>query len=189
MPKAKTSGAARPPAKSPGAHEVESQIPSKRRVGKPKIVVSRKSTTKAGKKTDKRGCPKGKGVTKGGPGKAGSGTKRKGKIGNPPYEPTLENRIRVEAMVAVGAQQWFIAEELGVSEDTLQLHHRRELDHGKDRVDARIGGSIVQRAVDGDTDLMKFYAARRMGWKTTTEVSGPAGGPLTVVIAGADAKL
>jgi hypothetical protein len=132
------------------------------------------------KRPDRRGCPKGGGVRKGGAGARTSGSKPKGRIGNPPHVRTAQNAIRIEAMVAAGAEQWFIAEELGLSEDTLQRHYRPELDHGKKRVDWKVGGSIAQKALAGDPDFQKFYAARRAGWKTTTavEASGPDGGPI-----------
>lgn len=144
--------------------------PSKRQTAKPQP-----------KHPDRRGTPKGKGTVKA----------NGGSIGNPSYDPTPENCIRVEAMVAAGAEQWFIAEELGISLMTLKRHHRPQLDHGKQRVDWKVGGSIAQKALDGDPDFMKFYAARRAGWKTTTavEASGPGGGAIVVTINGVDAKL
>jgi hypothetical protein len=94
------------------------------------------------RRPDKRGTPKGKGTAAGGPGATTSGKKRKGRIGNPRYVVTAEDRIRVEAMVTAGAQQWYIAEQLGVSEDTLQRHPevrarqaRRLEDHDSHRGD------------------------------------------------------
>lgn len=130
------------------------------------------------KRTDRRGTPKGKGIAKGGPGATSSGKKRKGRIGNPPHKPTDENRIRVDAMVTAGAQQWLIAEELGLSEDTLQRHYRSQLEHGSHRALSKIGSSMIKRALDGDHDAAKFVLARRAGWKTGTELSGPDGGPI-----------
>lgn len=135
------------------------------------------------KRPDRRGTPKGKATRTGGPGIKKSGTKPKGRIGNPPFVATDEQRIQVEAYVAAGAQQWLIAEYLQVSIDTLQRHFAVELEHGKQRIDAKVGSSIVQKALAGDADFMKFYAARRAGWKTTTAVesSGPDGGPIVYV--------
>lgn len=129
--------------------------------------------TAAKKRADKRGAPKGKGTISG---KKVNG----GRIGNPPFKPTDEQRIQVEAYVAAGAQQWLIAEYLGISTDTLQRHFAVELEHGTARVNAKVGSSIVKKALDGDADFMRFYAARRAGWKTTTAVeqSGPGGSPI-----------
>jgi hypothetical protein len=116
------------------------------------------------KSSDRRGCPPGKGVVKGGPGAKPSGPKGKGRIGNPPFVATDEQRITVKAMIAGGAQQWVIAKYLGISEDTLSRHFKVELDHGKMLVDGEIGGSIVQEALKGDADMRKFYMRTRGGW-------------------------
>lgn len=126
-------------------------------------TAKRKATAKAKpkRKADKRGAPG-------------------GRFKNPPFVATAEQRIRVEAMVAAGAQQWLIAEDLGLSEDTLQRHFRPELDEGKHRAISKIGGSMVQKALNGDQDAAKFVLARIGGWKSTTAVenSGPNGGPM-----------
>jgi hypothetical protein len=125
-------------------------------------------------KADRRGTPKGK-ATGAGKGRGGGG-----KVGNPKFVATDEQRIRVEAMVAAGAQQWFIAEDLNISEDTLQRHFAKELQHGKERALSKIGASMVGRALAGDHDAGKYVLARIGGWKNTTalEQSGPDGGPI-----------
>lgn len=132
------------------------------------------------KRKDRRGTPKGKGTRIGGTGAKTSGKSAKGKIGNPPFVPTDQQRIQVETYVAAGTQQWLIAEYLQISEDTLTRHFRIELDHGKARIDAKLGSSVAKKALEGDVDMTKFYLARRGGWKTTTAVesSGPDGGPI-----------
>lgn len=104
----------------------------------------------------------------------------KGRFGNAAFKPTAEQRIRVEAMVAAGAQQWFIAEDIGISIDTLARHFPSELEHGKHRALSKIGASMVTNALNGDHDAGKFVLARIGGWKQTTAVeqSGPDGGPI-----------
>lgn len=157
-------------------------------------AVSTKSTAKVvGKidaaKKDRRGTPKGNasGVGRG----RGGG----GKIGNPPFVPTPEQRIEVCAMVACGTEQGIIADILGCSVDTLQRHFRAELERGKARLLGRIGGSMFRDALDPNKpnyhDSRKYVLARVGGWKATTsvEASGPGGGALVVTINGADAKL
>jgi hypothetical protein len=123
------------------------------------------------KRKTRRGTPKGKGTVK---------PKHGGRIGNPPFKPTEEQRIRVESYVAAGAQQWWIAKKLGIDRDTLRKHFSTELESGKESVDWEVGGSIAQKALAGNEDMMKFYAARRAGWKTTTavEATGRDGGPI-----------
>jgi hypothetical protein len=133
--------------------------------------MTARKPTPAKKRTDKRGTPKGKGTLKGG---------RGGRIGNPPFEATDEQRSEVISLVAAGAQHWIVARAIGISEDTLKRHFTVELDHGKQLVDAKVGGAIARKALDGDSDMQKFYAARRAGWKSTTAVeqSGPDGRPI-----------
>lgn len=146
--------------------------------GKPKKVLSKKSSATAVKKIDKA-KPKPKRKDKRGAPKV-TDRKRplKGHRGNPPYEVRPEDRIRVEAWVAVGAKQELIAEMLSISVDTLQRHFRAELDHGKDRALSKIGGSMVADALNGDKDSQKFVLARIGGWKAGLEHSGPNGGPI-----------
>lgn len=123
------------------------------------MAAPKKTAAKPAKKVERRGA-------------------KKGDFGNKPYVATDEQKITVEAMVAAGAEQWFIAEHLAIDVHTLRKHFRPQLDEGKNRVDWKVGGNIAQRAMAGDPDMMKFYAARRAGWKTTTELTGANGGPI-----------
>lgn len=120
---------------------------------------------RAKKPTDRRGAPK-------------------GEFKNPPFEPTDEQRIQVEAMIAAGTKHAIIAELMGFSEDTLKRHFDPEVERGRERALAKIGGSFVQKALDPKDkdhhDAQKYVLARIGGWKTTTsvEASGPGGGPI-----------
>lgn len=147
---------------------------SKRPAAKSKPKSTKLAPKVIQKRTDKRGTPKGKGTVKA----------NRGKIGNPPFVATDEQRIEVCAMVAAGADQDVIADLMGFSVDTLTRHFKPELDRGAGRMLGKIGGSMVRDALDEKKpnyhDARKYVLARRGGWKTTTtvEASGPNGGPI-----------
>lgn len=140
------------------------------------------SPKKAAKKVDRRGCPKGQAAIPGGPGAKQGATASKGRIGNPPHVPTEEQRKIAETHAAVGTPHWAIAAEMGISERTLDIHYRVELDRGLIRMNARVGSAIAKKALAGDGDMQKFWMARRGGpaWanKQQTELSGPDGGAI-----------
>jgi hypothetical protein len=76
---------------------------------------------------DKRGAPRGKGTVQA----------NGGQIGNPPFEPTAEQRKLVESHAAVGTPHELIAELIinpatnePISSDTLTRHFRKQLDQG-----------------------------------------------------------
>ena len=138
---------------------------------RPKAAAKAKTVKKPG---DRRGAPK-------------------GRFKNPPFKPTDHQRKRVIELIAGspgnpgGAQHWIIAEDLGISLNTLERHFRKELDTGTDIALTKIGGSMMGKALDpahkDHHDASKFVLARRAGWKTTTAVesSGPGGGPIVYV--------
>jgi hypothetical protein len=120
---------------------------------------------------DKRGTPKGGGSIK---------PKHGGRIGNPPHEPTAELKKIAETHAAVGTPQWAIAEEMGISEDTLQRHYAKELRLGLIRMNARIGSAVAKKALEGSSEHERFWLARRGGqaWANKQELSTPPGQPL-----------
>jgi hypothetical protein len=129
-----------------------------------------KKPTASKKRADKRGTPKAKGTIK---------PKHGGRIGNPPHVPTPELRKLAETHAAVGTPQWAIAEEMDISEDTLQRHYAKELRLGLVRMNARVGSMIANKALAGDGDMQKFWASRRdPAFKSKNELSTPPGQPL-----------
>jgi hypothetical protein len=135
---------------------------------------SKKPTTNAVKKIDKRGCPKGKGTRAG---KGGGG-----RIGQPPFKATDKQRELVLSHAACGTPRHIIADEIGISEDTLTRHFRKELDDGLPRANARLGGVLFKAAEKGDMRALEQWFDRRGGaeWKkkTALEHSGPNGAPI-----------
>jgi len=127
------------------------------------------------KRQDKRGAPRGKGTV----------TANGGKIGNPPFEATDEQRKIVESHAAVGTPHEIIAEFIinpatkePISDDTLKRHFKKQLDQGLARINARIGGLVAKAALGGCKTRQIFWMRTRAGWAARTEISGPGGGPI-----------
>jgi hypothetical protein len=103
-----------------------------------------------------------------------------GKRGVPSWEPTDPERRMVEHYVSIGYTREQIAALMDKHVQTLVLHCRRELDLGKIKVNAQIGGKLFQKAMSGDTASLIFWAKTQMGWRETVHNvhSGPDGGPI-----------
>lgn len=142
--------------------------------------MAKRPTKTPAKKPDRRGCPKGKGTRQGG--SAARGAKARGKIGNPPFVATKEQREIVIMGSACGRTHAMIAELLGISDDTLTRHFRKELDEGLEVVNARLGNKLYEGALSGDAKKLEMWFDRRGGpnWrkKTGVEHSGPNGAPI-----------
>jgi hypothetical protein len=134
-----------------------------------------KPPAKAAKRKDRRGCPKGSGTVTGAGGR--------GRIGNPKFVPTHDQRVKVEVLAANCFTQEMIAIELEVSIDTLQRHFREELAAGEARLRSRIGATIAEQALAGCRKSQRLFMDRRGGedWKpkSAVEHSGPNGSPIT----------
>ena len=89
-------------------------------------------------------------------------------------------------MCAVGIPQESICKVVrdGIDDKTLRKHFRRELDTAKVRANAQIGGTLFNKAVNGDTSAAIFWAKTQMGWKETNahELTDGDGGPLKIVV-------
>lgn len=113
-----------------------------------------------------------------------------GRIGNPPFVPTDQQRAEVRALAQIFPPhaQHHIAIRLDISEDTLSRHFRYELARGRADMLAAVGAQMIKRAihganaegVTGDPDMQKFIMARLGGWGRV-EVTGPGGGPIQTI--------
>lgn len=88
----------------------------------------------------------------------------------PPFKPTDEERQLVTQMCAVGIPQESICLVVrdGIDDKTLRKHFRRELDTAKIKANAKVGGTLFNKAMGGDTTAAIFWAKTQMGWKETT---------------------
>jgi hypothetical protein len=106
------------------------------------------------------------------------------------FEPTDDERNLVEQMTAVGIPQESIALVIrdGIDDKTLRKHFRRELDTAKIKANAKIGGTLFNKAMGGDTTAAIFWAKTQMGWKETSahEFTGKDGGP--IILWGSNSK-
>ena len=98
------------------------------------------------------------------------------------FRPTDDERKMVEQMCAVGIPQESICLVVrdGIDDKTLRKHFRKELDTAKIKANAKIGGTLFNKAVGGDTASLIFWAKTQMGWKETSiqELTGKDGGPI-----------
>ena len=91
------------------------------------------------------------------------------RVTKPTFKPTDDERRLVEQMCAVGIPQESICLVVrdGIDDKTLRKHFRRELDTAKIKANAKIGGTLFNKAVNGDTTAAIFWAKTQMGWKET----------------------
>ena len=96
------------------------------------------------------------------------------RVTKPSFKPTDDERKLVEQMCAVGIPHEGIASVVrdGIDDKTLRKHFRRELDTAKTKANAKIGGTLVNKAVNGDTTAAIFWAKTQMGWKETSVIEG-----------------
>lgn len=109
-------------------------------------------------------------------------TKRtnKGKkmVTRPSFKPTDEERKLVEQMCAVGIPQESICLVVrdGIDDKTLRKHFRRELDTAKIKANAKVGGALFNKIMNGDTAAGIFWAKTQMGWKEKSQIELEHGG-------------
>jgi len=82
-----------------------------------------------------------------------------------PHKPTDRVRALVSQMVATGLDENEIAVTLNIRPGLLRQHYGKELSFGKARIDAAVGGAIINKAVKGDPRMAIFYAKAKMGWR------------------------
>ena len=102
------------------------------------------------------------------------------KKGQQPHEFNEDTRKSVEMMSAVGIPQESIAGALKIDAKTLRKYYRDELDNAKTKANAKVGGALFNKAINGDTTAQIWWTKTRMRWKETTvhEVVGKDGGPV-----------
>lgn len=95
-------------------------------------------------------------------------------MARPSFEPTQEERKLVEEISGYGVPMPNIASLIrdGIDEDTLAKHFKKELRQGKAKSNIKVGQTLFQKAVNGDTSAAIWWSKTQMGWKETniTEV-------------------
>lgn len=83
----------------------------------------------------------------------------------PAHIPTDENRKTVRMLASVGVRHVDIAVKLGISEDTLTRHYRKELDDGRIDANAIISKTLFEQARAGNITAIIFWLKTRAGWR------------------------
>lgn len=79
--------------------------------------------------------------------------------------PTQADRDKVSAMAGFGILQPIIARIMGCSDRALRKHYRHELDTGTARMVAKVGQTLYNKALSGDTIAAIFFLKARGGWR------------------------
>lgn len=112
-----------------------------------------------------------------------------GKRGPKAWEPTADERSKVRLYAGLGMTQEQIGHLLGKSVDSLDRYCRDDLDAGKAEIIAKVAGSLVKKAMGGDTASAIFYLKTQARWKETSvqEHTGAGGGAIQIEQVSADA--
>ena len=84
-----------------------------------------------------------------------------------PHMPTIELRQRVCDLVMSGAPIHIICEILDINDDTLRKHYNKELNTAKTIAIERIGKTVYQQALEGDSKAQALYLKTQgasQGW-------------------------
>jgi len=113
--------------------------------------------------------------------RANTGGAREG-AGRPAFVPTEKDRKQVEAMSGYGVPIEQIAAVAmgGISIESLYTHFREELVLGKSKINGKIGQTLAQKALAGDTAALIWWSKSRMGFREKVELehTGSGGGPI-----------
>lgn len=98
---------------------------------------------------------------------AASGEPQKSK-----YNPTHEDRVRVETGVAFGISEEAICSQIinphtmrPITKETLEKYFHEELKFGEDRIIHNVAGSLYRNAANGDVRAQTFLlSTRKKGW-------------------------
>lgn len=96
------------------------------------------------------------------------------KAGRPPHAPTEALRRQVEMMTAFGNTAAEICAIIGISEPTLRLHYRDEIDQGQVKATNAVALNLFRQATKDDpkaVEAAKFYLKCRAGWSEHAPMS------------------
>lgn len=89
--------------------------------------------------------------------------------GRPPFVPTEDDRANVEKLAGLGLSYEQISALVrdGISVPVLMNCFKRELELGKAKAHAKVGGKLFQKAMDGDTASLIWWTKTQMRWAET----------------------
>lgn len=104
--------------------------------------------------------------------------------GRPAFVPTDDERRQVEGMSGFGVplEQIGALVRGGISTEALTAHFRPELITGKAKANSKVGQTLFQKVMDGDTTAMIWWTKTQMRWSEVQrmEVTGAGGAPITI---------
>lgn len=103
-------------------------------------------------------------------------------MGRPTHKPTKELRSQVESLSGFGVPQEQICSILGICDDTLRKYYEEEILNGQAKTNSKIATALFNKAINGDTTALIFWAKTRMRWKETSqlELTGKDDGPIEI---------
>lgn len=104
------------------------------------------------------------------------------KAGRPKHKPTIETKKQVENLSGMGIPQEQICSIIGICDDTLRKHYEKEILDGKAKANTKIASTLFNKAINGDTPALIFWAKTQMRWKETDklELTGKDDGPIEI---------
>ena len=89
--------------------------------------------------------------------------------GRPAFVPTEEEQGLVEKLSGYGLQQESIAALIrdGIHIDTLRTHFKRELEVGRAKANGKVGKTLFDKAMAGDTGSLIWWTKTQMRWAET----------------------
>lgn len=83
-----------------------------------------------------------------------------------PYQPTDKDRQEIKALIGMGLTVQQVAHVKGLSHDTLQRHHRDDIDQGKPLALAKVVDTAFKLATNGKCPAMTmFWLKTQAGWR------------------------
>jgi hypothetical protein len=92
------------------------------------------------------------------------------KGGRPAHIPTEQSRERVREMAAAGARLIDIAIDLDISDQTVMKYYHDDFRRARVKAFAKMGKSIYERGIAGESWAATLYAKTQMGWSEKTQI-------------------
>lgn len=112
-----------------------------------------------------------------------------GARGPKPWEPSAEEIAKIKLYAGLGSTQEQIGAMIGISVDTLSKNaaSRKAWETGQAETIAKVAGSLVRKALNGDTASAIFYLKTQAGWKETNVTEHA--GRMAITVSPEDAEL
>jgi len=96
--------------------------------------------------------------------------------GRPQHKATAKGRETVERAASIGIPQLKIASIMGMSIMTLRKHYAKELDHGTEQANVKVGAFLYDKATGkrgddhGAVVAAIFWLKARAGWRDRQDI-------------------